>query len=201
MIPGAGPFAADLLIGSTILLGCGALIVLRSRVPVHRQRAAELAVIATLAWLVLALLPLPRRARDAASSPAVGPTIVVVAPSLWRVASPRAASPPGDDQRRVAARASGSSASVSTVQSDAGSAASRERASAERGRVEDGGLPLPARVLLAVYALGALAAVAHARWNSWRGRSRTSGKRGVFSSTWPWTPSRCRWFTSRRSGD
>ena len=49
----------DLLVGSTVLLGLGAAAGLGSS-PVHRQRTAELCVGATLVWLVLALVPLPR---------------------------------------------------------------------------------------------------------------------------------------------
>jgi beta-lactamase regulating signal transducer with metallopeptidase domain len=54
----AGP--ASLLIGSTVLLGAGALAAGLARAPVHRQRVAELAVSGTLVWLLLALVPLPR---------------------------------------------------------------------------------------------------------------------------------------------
>ena len=36
--------------------------------------------------------------------------------------------------------------------------------------------------------------------SSWPGRSRTNGKRGDSSSTWLWTPSRCRSFTCPPSG-
>ena len=50
----ASGLAAELLVGSTLLLGLGALAVLFSRAPVQKQRAAELAVVATLVWLVLA---------------------------------------------------------------------------------------------------------------------------------------------------
>ena len=52
--------AGLLLVGPTLLLGLGVLGVTLARAAVHRQRLAELAVAATLVWLVLAWVPLPR---------------------------------------------------------------------------------------------------------------------------------------------
>ena len=49
-----------LLVGSTVLLGLGVMAVVAATAPVHRQRAAELAVLATLIWLGAAVVPLPR---------------------------------------------------------------------------------------------------------------------------------------------
>ncbi|MBN2296112.1 MAG: M56 family metallopeptidase [Pirellulales bacterium] len=49
-----------LLLGSTFLLLLGAMSNSLTRVPVHRQRLSELAVAATLVWIVLAWVPIPR---------------------------------------------------------------------------------------------------------------------------------------------
>ncbi|MEM7205075.1 MAG: M56 family metallopeptidase [Planctomycetota bacterium] len=49
-----------LALGLTAVLGVACLAVWLCRAPAHRQRAAELGVLASVAWLVLALLPLPR---------------------------------------------------------------------------------------------------------------------------------------------
>ena len=53
-----------LVAGTTLLLalGCGAAALSRS--PVHRQRIAELTIAGVLAWLMLALFPLPRMLPD-----------------------------------------------------------------------------------------------------------------------------------------
>lgn len=50
----------DIVIATTLILGIGSLAVSRARAPAYQQRFAELAVIATLAWIVAALVPLPR---------------------------------------------------------------------------------------------------------------------------------------------
>jgi beta-lactamase regulating signal transducer with metallopeptidase domain len=50
----------ELMIGCTVLLGLGTLAAILTAAPVHRQRAAELSVSATVLWLVLALIPMPR---------------------------------------------------------------------------------------------------------------------------------------------
>ena len=55
---------ATLLLGSTALLVAGALAVGCSRAPIHRQRLAELSVVAALLWLVLAVVPMPRCTTD-----------------------------------------------------------------------------------------------------------------------------------------
>jgi hypothetical protein len=49
-----------LLAGVTLLLTFGCLAVAAHRSPVHRQRLAELAIAATLIWVILAVTPLPR---------------------------------------------------------------------------------------------------------------------------------------------
>lgn len=49
-----------LLGGATALLLAGAVAALVVRSPVHRQRICELSVLATLAWVGLAAIPLPR---------------------------------------------------------------------------------------------------------------------------------------------
>ena len=49
-----------LLLGTTILLGFGALAVTLARQPVLRQRLGEITVAVTLAWMVLACVPLDR---------------------------------------------------------------------------------------------------------------------------------------------
>jgi hypothetical protein len=51
---------AMLATGATVLLLLGTLATLLARAPLHRQRIGEMSVLATLAWLVLACLPLPR---------------------------------------------------------------------------------------------------------------------------------------------
>ncbi|MGH7502142.1 MAG: M56 family metallopeptidase [Longimicrobiales bacterium] len=58
---------ADLLGGSTVLLGLGAVVAVLARAPVHWQRSAELSVAATLVWLILALAPFPRWESGAAA--------------------------------------------------------------------------------------------------------------------------------------
>ncbi|MFQ5504368.1 MAG: M56 family metallopeptidase, partial [Planctomycetota bacterium] len=50
----------ELLLGSTLILGAGCLWLLASKAPVHRRRTGVLAIQATLCWLGLALVPLPR---------------------------------------------------------------------------------------------------------------------------------------------
>jgi BlaR1 peptidase M56 len=74
--------AAHLLAGSTLLLGLGVLAVAAFSAPVHRQRAAELAVLATLIWLGAAVVPLPRwfgatsaGVPDRGGDPIVGPSL------------------------------------------------------------------------------------------------------------------------------
>jgi beta-lactamase regulating signal transducer with metallopeptidase domain len=49
-----------LFAGVTLLLFFGCLAVAAHRSPVHRQRLAELAIVATLVWVILAVTPLPR---------------------------------------------------------------------------------------------------------------------------------------------
>jgi beta-lactamase regulating signal transducer with metallopeptidase domain len=49
-----------LFAGVTLLLTFGCLAVAAHRSPVHRQRLAELAISATLIWVILAVTPLPR---------------------------------------------------------------------------------------------------------------------------------------------
>ncbi len=49
-----------LLIGATVLLALGWIGMKAQRAAVHRQRAGELTILGVLAWLVLAVLPLPR---------------------------------------------------------------------------------------------------------------------------------------------
>src|SRR3954470_24122991 len=49
-----------LLVGMTVLLALGCLLVRFTRSPVHRQRLGEMTLVAVLAWSLLALLPLPR---------------------------------------------------------------------------------------------------------------------------------------------
>lgn len=48
------------MIGSTLLLGIGCLLLRFTASPVRRQRLGELSVAATLVWMILALIPLPR---------------------------------------------------------------------------------------------------------------------------------------------
>ena len=51
---------AMLATGATVLLLLGTLATLLARAPLHRQRIGEMSVLATLVWVVLACLPLPR---------------------------------------------------------------------------------------------------------------------------------------------
>jgi beta-lactamase regulating signal transducer with metallopeptidase domain len=51
-----------LAIGATAILALGCLLVWFVRQPIHKQRVAELSVIAALLWLTLAVLPMERRA-------------------------------------------------------------------------------------------------------------------------------------------
>ncbi len=51
---------AVFLAGSTLLLGIGTLAMAVLRRPVQQQRLGELTLLATLAWLLLACVPLPR---------------------------------------------------------------------------------------------------------------------------------------------
>lgn len=62
-----------LALASTLLLGAGVLAVRLHRQPLHRQRIAELALLATGLWLVLALVPLPRLEFMAETEPAAAP--------------------------------------------------------------------------------------------------------------------------------
>jgi len=48
------------LLGSTIVLGIGAALMLLCREPLYRQRLGELTIIATLVWCMLASIPLDR---------------------------------------------------------------------------------------------------------------------------------------------
>ena len=60
-----------LVSGTTVLLLLGTLATVLSRAPLHRQRIAELSVLATLVWLVLACLPLPRATFNRANHPPI----------------------------------------------------------------------------------------------------------------------------------
>lgn len=85
-----------LLAGVTLLLGCGALGMCFSRAPAQRQRLGELTVLATLVWLPLACLPLPRpdllgRIRTSPAETLNAPR----SPAAWKEALPAAhVSPP-----------------------------------------------------------------------------------------------------------
>lgn len=50
----------DLLLGSTALLGLGALAMWMHQRPIHVQRMGELTLLAVMGWLVLAVVPMPR---------------------------------------------------------------------------------------------------------------------------------------------
>jgi hypothetical protein len=52
--------APELLLVSTAMLALGAILVVCTRAPLHRQRIAESTVGTALAWFALALVPLPR---------------------------------------------------------------------------------------------------------------------------------------------
>ena len=58
-----------LFAGVTLLLTFGCLAVAAHRSPVHRQRLAELAIAATLIWVILAVTPLPRPLATCQASP------------------------------------------------------------------------------------------------------------------------------------
>lgn len=75
---------AELIIGSSIVLGLGAIGSLVARQPGDRQRLGELAVSATLVFLVLATVPLPRLGR--AEAP-VAPMTVAAATDVVRETS------------------------------------------------------------------------------------------------------------------
>ena len=60
---------AVLLTGASVLLTLGATFMLVQRSPIHRQRLGEITVLATLLWLVLTSLPLPRLSLERASAP------------------------------------------------------------------------------------------------------------------------------------
>jgi beta-lactamase regulating signal transducer with metallopeptidase domain/multidrug resistance efflux pump len=50
----------ELLVGSTVLLAAGSAAVALARAPAKRQRIGEIAMAATLLWIALAVVPLPR---------------------------------------------------------------------------------------------------------------------------------------------
>ncbi|MEO1529283.1 MAG: M56 family metallopeptidase [Planctomycetota bacterium] len=52
--------SAGIVSGTTVLLAVGSLAVLAFRQPVYRQRIAELSIVLTALWLILATVPLPR---------------------------------------------------------------------------------------------------------------------------------------------
>ena len=88
-------YGAVFIAGSTVILGCGSLVVLCSRAPVHRQRVAELAVLATLVWAAVAAIPMPRiTAGDATLPPALSPASAAdaapVSPEALALAGPDA---------------------------------------------------------------------------------------------------------------
>ncbi len=60
-----GPMLA---IGVTLLLAVGGIASLLNRAPIHRQRTGELTIVAVLAWIALACIPLPRWSAFAFSS-------------------------------------------------------------------------------------------------------------------------------------
>jgi hypothetical protein len=116
--------AGDLLIGSTVILGLGTLVAVLAVAPVHRQRGAELSVFATLVWLGLALVPLPRwpalvevravrpagdaeRAASARYAPPASPAGV---PGTSAATGASPASPPAAATREAAALAGGDAA-------------------------------------------------------------------------------------------
>ena len=50
-------FALDFLVGSTVLLGSGAIAVLLARRPAFKQRTAEMTVLITAIWVLLSVIP------------------------------------------------------------------------------------------------------------------------------------------------
>ena len=56
--------AVLLSVGTTLLLSLGSVAVWICKSPVHRQRISELTIAGVLAWIVLALFPLPRLLPD-----------------------------------------------------------------------------------------------------------------------------------------
>src|SRR5690606_38880485 len=81
---------AMLALGATLILalGCIAGATLARRSPVHRLRLAEATVAGTLAWMTLALLPLPRPSRDAPAVHLPSPPVPAALP--WAAPSPAA---------------------------------------------------------------------------------------------------------------
>jgi hypothetical protein len=130
---GASPVSVswvELAAGSTLLLGLGAVGAAVASVPVHRQRAAELAVVATLLWLATAFVPLPRwsfgvgsgrgaaepEAPDRGASvaptwPAATPSVGSANHSLRPAVAPSAGSDAGGASTEVVGRPYGSPAS------------------------------------------------------------------------------------------
>ena len=84
-----------LLAGVTGFLAAGAVAVRLQRSPIHRQRLADLTVACTLAWLVLACVPLPRlsligpAANDAAGQVLSRPLAISARPLLLQDAGPQ----------------------------------------------------------------------------------------------------------------
>ena len=99
MLSAEGP---ALLLGSTAVLFLGALAVSCTRVPIHRQRLAELSVAAALLFVIAALPPLPRFSFTASeaievrevvpvvsrSTPAVSPAVTLPDQVVFKAALP-----------------------------------------------------------------------------------------------------------------
>lgn len=146
-------------IATTLLLGVGVLASGHSRQPVNRQRVGELAVAATLAWTVLAVVPLPRIdlvrhvdlqehvGRAMPSEPEPGGTLSAGV-TLPSTATPR---------RGIDVSSAGVSRAGFTTHTDLGSGAVREPDPAVSSRsLSAFG---PGRVASTVYATGAVLAV------------------------------------------
>lgn len=69
-----------LAIGTTGLLLLGTLAMFLQRTPIHRQRAGEFTILAVLAWMILACIPLPRWAMQGIS-PQHSPVITAPTPA------------------------------------------------------------------------------------------------------------------------
>ncbi|MHC4400590.1 MAG: M56 family metallopeptidase [Planctomycetota bacterium] len=167
-----------LLVGATCVLALGCSAVLVQRAPVHRQRTAELTVVAVLVLLVLSCLPLPRAVFWEGSPASANNTRVPSAGSFPALPASTWEPAASQEDQRVEVEtpwsrsgASGTSRAAATVELPPASPAppSAEPLDApvpeERTAVVAAPAPLPARFdlrlwLPALYAAGGLACLA-----------------------------------------
>jgi beta-lactamase regulating signal transducer with metallopeptidase domain len=125
-----GQHGVMLIGGVTALLSAGTLAVVMQRSPAHRQRLGETVIAATLLWVVLACIPLPRWHRQAlkpTESASIAPIPAIVPADRLHetaaridIAAQSSVDKSGVGQKYVVAEASTRAASLSPAQVSAG---------------------------------------------------------------------------------